>query len=823
MDPRVAGVHLSMLIHLYRLRLRSHAVQELLAGSGIAVGVALVLGVLVANTSLTSSAGGLIHQVVGSARLQLVARSSEGFDERLVRTAARLPGVQVAAAILRENVTVVGPRGRSAVQLLGVTPSVALLGGLGTRDFGPGGFALAGGLILPAQVASASGAEPGDRVTVLARGSEHSIRLGAVLANATFGALASSPVAVALLPVVQRLTGLNGRVSQVLVKPRRGAEKLVAGELRTLAGGRLDVAPADNELRLLAQAAKPNDQSTSLFAAISVMVGFLLALNAMLLTVPERRRFVADLRMQGYDWRQILVLLGFQAVLLGLAASIVGVLLGDLLSRSFLHRIPAYLTTAFPIGTEEVLHLGTVLLALGCGVLATMLASLSPILDLRPSRAVDAILRDRAGGSEILARRTVLRLALASAASACAIPCLFAGVARGLLWAGERVRSSALIVAVSELRAVRTRSVALAGVAALAVYGSVAIGGARADLLRGLDVNFSEYLRTADVWVTTGGNDLTTNAFADAGASAAIARAPGVESVRAYQGGFLDVGPRRLWIVARPAGDSPLIASSQLLRGKIAEATRLLRTGGWASISEGFASEHDLRVGGSFSLPTPSGEARFGVAAITTNMGWSPGVVILNSRDYSSHWHTADPTALEVNLKPGISAQAGRRAVARALVDRPGLGVQSFQERQRQYAADSRQGLHALSEIATLLLIAAGLAVASALSAAIWQRRARLASLKIQGYGTAQLWRALVLESAIVLGIGCGIGALAGIYGHALASRWLRLATGFPAPFAAGLGGVLWTFALIAITAIAVITLPGLAAARAPARTSLQE
>ena len=87
----------------------------------------------------------------------------------------------------------------------------------------------------------------------------------------------------------------------------------MAGELRRLAAGRLDVLPADDELRLLAQAVKPNDQSTSLFAAISVMVGFLLALNAMLLTVPERRRFVADLRMQGYDWRQIVVMLGFQA------------------------------------------------------------------------------------------------------------------------------------------------------------------------------------------------------------------------------------------------------------------------------------------------------------------------------------------------------------------------------------------------------------------------------------------------------------------------------------------------------------------------------
>ena len=84
-NPRVAGVRLSMLVHLYRLRLRAHAIQELLAGSGIAVGVALVLGVLVANTSLTGSAGELIHQVVGSARLQLSARSAEGFDQSLLR------------------------------------------------------------------------------------------------------------------------------------------------------------------------------------------------------------------------------------------------------------------------------------------------------------------------------------------------------------------------------------------------------------------------------------------------------------------------------------------------------------------------------------------------------------------------------------------------------------------------------------------------------------------------------------------------------------------------------------------------------------------
>jgi len=520
-----------------------------------------------------------------------------------------------------------------------------------------------------------------------------------------------------------------------------------------------------------------------------------------------------------------------------------------LLSNEFFHHIPVYLADAFPIGTQQVLGAGTVALALGCGVLATVLASFSPILDLRPSRPADAVFHDHESGGEVLARATVLRLALAGIASICVIallvllapsltivggvalaltvlcliPGLFAALARALRWAGERVRSSALIVVVSELRATTTRSVVLAGIAGLAVYGSVAIGGARADLIRGLDASFSEYLGTADVWVTTGGNDLTTNSFAADSAIAQIARSPAVASVRVYQGTYLDVARRRLWIIARPAADTTPIPASQLIKGNLADATRLLRRGGWATVSGQFAAERRLAVGRSFTLPTPLGQASLRVAAITTNLGWSPGAVILSSTDYSRYWQTAEPSALEVDLRPGVDQPAGRRAVVGALAGREGLGVQTRQERERQYDANARQGLTALSEISNLLLVAAAFAVAAALSATIWQRRPRLASLKIQGYETGQLWRALLLESAIVLGVGCAVGALAGVCGHALASRWLRLKTGFPAPFALGLGHVALTLALLAVIALAVVAFPGLVAARAPAHTSLQE
>jgi putative ABC transport system permease protein len=838
-----------MLFHLYRRRLRSHLAQELLAGSGIAVAVALVFGVLVANTSLTSSAGALIQQVVGSAHVQLTARSPAGFEQGLASKVKQLPGARSSAAVLRENVSVAGPRGTAAVQMLGVTAGIVNLGSLGTKNFGAGGFRFSGGLILPAVVASAIGAEPGSRVTVLAAGGARRVRIGAVLSGSLFGALTSSPVAIALLGVAQRLVDMPGRVTQILVQPRPGADRLITGELLRIAGGRLDVTPADNELHLLDQAIEPNSQSTELFSAISVMVGFLLALNAMLLTMPERRRFVADLRMQGYDRRQVLLLISSQALALGIIASLVGVALGDALSSAFFHRVPTYLASAFPIGAKQIVHPRTVLAAFGCGVLATVLASLTPVLDLHEGRAVDAVFRESGGRGETISGRATRMLGIAGMASIAIvtafvlitpsltivggvalalttlllIPAMFAGIAHALPWMGDHIRSSALVVAVSELRATSMRAVALAGIAGLAVYGSIAIGGARGDLIRGIDRATAQYFGTANIWVGTGEDIFNVNRFEPGHTAAAIARAPGVASVRSYQGGLLDVNTRRRWIRARPPRDPEMVEASQLLHGDLARTNQLLRQGGWAAVSSAFADERHLHLGDAFSLPTPSGITTFKTAAIMTNSGWPPGTITINSEDYSRYWQTVDPSALEVSLLPGVSAIAGRRAVTAALGHRPGLSVRTSGERDRQSEASARQGLETLAEISTLLLIAAGLAVASALSAAVWQRRARLASLKIQGYDSSQLWRALLLESAITVGVGCAIGGVVGIYGHALAGRWLTLTTGFPAPFAVAPTQVALTLTLITVVALAVIAIPGFAASRVPARVGFQD
>jgi putative ABC transport system permease protein len=211
------------------------------------------------------------------------------------------------------------------------------------------------------------------------------------------------------------------------------------------------------------------------------------------------------------------------------------------------------------------------------------------------------------------------------------------------------------------------------------------------------------------------------------------------------------------------------------------------------------------------------------VAAITTNVGWPPGAITINTKDYDHYWQSTNPTALEINLRPGVSATAGKLAVMHAIGPRGGLRVQTLGEREAQYEQSARQGVKSLSEISTLVLVAAALAIACALSATISARRIDLAARKTEGYDTKQLWRSLLYESAIVLSVGCLDGAILGIYGHALASRWLRLSQGFPAPFSADIPGVLLALVIISAIALTIIAVFGRLAARVPPRLSLQE
>jgi putative ABC transport system permease protein len=845
----------SGLLYFYGRRLRTRPVQELLAGLGIAIGVALVFAVQVANSSITDASSAIVRGIAGSASLQLRSRDANGFDEHLLARVQRLHGVSQAAPVLDQNASLVGPSGRRvAIDLASAAPSLLALNGSITHSISLHDLSTPG-VILPSATAQALGlrTSPGgrpSRVMLEVRGRADSVAVVAVLGPETIGALSGAVAAIAPLQFVQKLTGLSGRVTRILVTTAPGQRGAVQRELTALAGGRLTVAPADQDVSLLKQALTPNSEATGFFVLVGGIVGLLLAFNAMLLTVPERRRVIADLRMQGVRPWQLARMLLFQAVCLGLAASLVGLAAGDFLSRTLFHTTPSYLSAAFALGSQTVIGLRPLLISFAGGVLATCLAAAPPLLDLRRSRAVDAVYFEDGEPGQALDSRAQLRLFLAGAAlilatsgplllwpsaivpatvglavaTLLAIPFAFKLVVR----ASEHLaalssRLNMLTVAVRALRATTVRSLALAATGAIAVFGCVVAEDSHNDLLHGLYRDYSEYVSTADLWVVNNNDDLATSSFPSGGLPARIAATPGVAAVRTYQGGFLDFGGRRVWIIARAASAPAPIPASQLQEGGIVTATARLRQGGWITVSQQIAEAHHARVGGTLVLPTPSGPVAYRIAATTTNLGWSAGAIILNSSDYRRAWATTEATALEVDTRAGADVAAVKHAIQGLLGPSSALTVQTSTERAAQADALARQGLSRMNQITLMLMIAAALAMAAAIGAGIWQRRSSLAALRIHSFSPWQLRGVLTYESVLVLGTGGLVGAGAGVYGHLLCDRYLRLTTGFPAPFAMEGFHTVQTVLLIVVGALAVLTIPGYAASQVSPQLALQD
>jgi putative ABC transport system permease protein len=838
----------SNVLRLYWVRLNARAAQESLAIAGIAAGVALLFASQVSSTSLHGSIGELEHGLAGNATLQLVARDPHGIAQGMVGRVRRLVGVLFAAPLLEAEALASGPAGSESVELVGADQSLSALGG----RFVPRGeltpFGGIGAVVMAAPLSRALGVVRfGQEVTLRIAGHTAQAPLYAELGERQIGQLARSPVVIAPLSYAQEMAGLQGRLSRVLIETTPGAQARVRAELTALAAGRADIEPIDYEATLFANAVSASSQSSALFSAVSALVGFLFAFNATLLTVPARRRLIVDLRRDGYTPRTVIAVLCIDALVLGAVASALGLALGYVLYTHVLRADSAFFSLAFTVGAQQSVSFADVAIAAGGGMLAALGAVLSP---LRAVLSRDPLAAARERGSSRArwagARTTLAGLACLTAASAlltiepdAAIPgmvlviaallCVLPLALRATLalagWFAALLVSPVGHIARMELSAGRARAAAIAATGAVAVFGSVAIGGAHRDLLAGLQSAARETTATAQVWVAPAGsyNLLLTTPFAPL-AQARLRRVPGVLEVELYRGGLLDYGRRRVLVIAPPLAARSLLPAGQLLGGDAHKAEALVRGGGWIAVSRVIAEEHDLRVGQIVTLPTPD-PTRMRVAALSTNIGWEPGTIVMSAPTYAHAWDSTDASAYAIGLAPGVSPSSGARAIRSAL----GPGLQSAlavqTARQRSSALDTldRHALARLTQIATLIPIFAILAMAAAIGAMVWQRRARLAKLKLEGLARAQLWRTILLESLLLLGAGCVTGSLFGLYGQHLADRALAQTINFPVAHSLSPLSALASLGLVIAAALAVLALPGYLATGVPASVALQE
>jgi putative ABC transport system permease protein len=824
--------YLRTLLLFYRRHLRVQPLRELMAVAGVAAGVALLFAVQVAHRSITGSFEEIAHGVAGNATLELASRGPAGFDRHIAEEVGRLPDVKASAPVLQQPIVVVGPDGRRALTLVGGTARlISLEGSLALQFLRAGAGAFRGQLILTEPTAKIVGVKPGQALRVLARGRTAQLRVDAIVPSRGIGAVADSPIAAAPLPAVAALAGLPHRVTRVLIEPNPGQEARLHRML-TERYPNLNARPVQTEAQLLGNAAGPEKQVTLLFSAISIVAGIILAYNALLLASDERRRFIIYLVETGTPDSMIVASLAFDALILGLAGSLLGLLVGDAISLLAYRTVPGYITAAFAISGQRIVEPQTVLIGLVGGMIAAFAATALPaIATLRTSattepEAVGSTLsltqrlrlseRIRFSCGALLACLSIAIALLAPTTTVIALVTLAAGLViclpltlRTLLKLAQALsqRSSdpSARLAVAELRGSPARSVALLATGTIAVFLAVVIGGSVADVQRAVDRGASDLLSSASIWIKPGGpeNVYTTQPFPDTNTQQRLRHVPGVHSVLPWRDSFLDLPGRRVWVLGVPPQLPAQIAPSQLIEGSLTTADRRLREGGWATLSQTLALERHLHLGQRFTIPTPTGTASLRLAAITANYGWLSGAIVMNGDEHARLWNEhATASQLAVTLTSDTPIDQGKHAIEATLPNGSALSVQSAQERRAEVATVLGSTLSRLNDTTIVVLIAAIASVIASMIAATRQRQDRLDSLMSIGMSFTQFARLVFYESGALLIAGCIIGMAAGLTGQYLIDGWLHHTTGSPVTYTPA-----WQLGLHAILIAAAISI----------------
>ena len=486
---------------------------------------------------------------------------------------------------------------------------------------------------------------------------------------------------------------MQGRITRIFVRPRPGRESEVrAGLARLAAAANVNLEPAAFDSTLFAVASLPESQSEATVLRHQRARRFhVRAQRDARSRCPPRRKLIEDIRPHGATRRiNSPDHVCSTRLILGVLACVLGLVLGELLSVAVFHSTPGYLAFAFPVGNERIVTWQSVALAVGAGMAAAGVGVLWPLRDIlvprhRPqqpgsrnagTRRPPLAAADRRAG---VPRGDDARPARSSAGrdrrerhadrrAACACCRLLFDGAVNLFERLQRPLNGAATASRGHGAADPADARALAGDRGdrpRSPCSASSIQGAQANLERGLDASArGARLQRRQVWVTAGGRiqRVCDNAVQGPSTRARLSAPAGRRSVGVYRGSFLDWGDRRAvgaraTAQLRDSRSRPASSSAATSRSPSAR----VREGGWAVLSQALASEHHLHVGQTFTLPSPQ-PARLRVAALSTNLGWPPGAIIMNSSDYARAWAAANRA--RTRSRPGRATSPGSRCVA---------------------------------------------------------------------------------------------------------------------------------------------------------------
>lgn len=684
---------MSQLLAIASLRgLTRHPWQIALSILGVALGVAVVIGIDLASASARRAFGLSAEGVTGRATHAIRGGPSGLPEDLYVRLRHAFPEVALAPVVERD-VRTVGET-RRTLTLLGIDPimDAAMRPWLGTATVAGGRgdawtaafIANSSSAVIARATAAALGVAPGDWLEIRADSHIVEVEIAAVLEPADeLSRRALENLLVVDVSSAQELLGMVGALSRIdVVVPEGATGAPLLDRLRAELPTGVELAPAAARSQSLADMSRAFDLNLSALALLALLVGMFLIYNTMMFSVVQRRELIGALRTLGVTRAQVFRAVWSEALWIGSLGTVAGVALGTVLARGLVQLSVRTLNDLYFTVSVTEIELAPAALAKGAflGLGATLAGALAPALEA--TRSAPRLVQTRSS-LEVSTLGRLPWLALAGAFFGAIAALLLSLPSEGLLLAFAALFAIlcafALLVPLLTVALARLASPALArmlglfgrqaargvianlsrtsvAIAALAIAISVTVGmGVMVESFRATVVRWLDISLQADLYVSAPLLVASRNtSILDPALVERVRREPGVAQMSTYRGVLLDAPGGPLNVAALdlpPRGE----AAFHFSNGDAAEVWRLFRDSGAAIVSESFAWRHHVAVGGEIELPTDSGVQRFPVAGVYFDYTSDRGFAMLARSTYERFWRDRNVSQLGVFAAPGTN------------------------------------------------------------------------------------------------------------------------------------------------------------------------
>ncbi len=761
-----------------------HPWQLALSLIGIAVGVAVIVAVDLANASarkafllsMDTIAGEATHQIIGGPR---------GVSEEVYASLRVEHDIRKIAPVVEGVITVDG----RSLTLLGID----LFAEQDIRSFTRNaqsdkqtassaeslftGFLIAPGVVTTSgRTAAQLGLTVGETFELVAGGRTREAELLATIASENSGSI--DFLLVTDIATAQEWLNQAGWLSRIDVRLDDG-DQAALDTLRAALPDSTQLLSAAGRTRSTVEMSKAFMTNLTAMSLLALLVGLFLIFNSVNFSVLQRRSLIGVLRALGLTRRQLLAMILVEACVLGALAAVLGAILGIALGELLLELVSRTINDLyFRVSVTSVsVEPFSLVKGIVAGIGVALVAAAFPAIEATSYQPRLALTRSslERRARRVLPAVTLIGVIIMAAAALLIVVSgsnLVAGLAAVfLLILGFALcvplfvsYASTLTAPLAEKLGGTTARMAVAGIVsglsrtgvaivALAVAVAATIGvSIMVDSFRGSVSTWLEQTLQADIY--TG----ALRGSMDPALIAAIRNLDGVEDISTRKRAWVEDanGRTQLRVFEMPPAS---YVGAELLDADPAVAWPAWESSDAVFVSEPYAYQNGVHAGDTITLPTDHGSREFAVAATFQSYDINASGIMMSRTTYARHYADDTIDSLGLYLADGIEAAAIVAQVERLSADRQQLYVGSNANLQRESMRIFDRTFVITDVLYWLTLGVAFIGILSAMLALQLERAREFATLRALGMTPTQVGVMITAQTGII-GLLSGLASL---------------------------------------------------------------